>query len=129
MAFPHYSEVVLCVLVAVLHLDCVARELRFARACDVALIPLPRVAAIWRPMPLLWHTSHAGTHGVPCLMRVFWTSPGPQDARGRPSVAAKYERRRGNVGDQRPRDALSGMWGELAGPQGPAHTISWRAGP
>src|ERR1700730_5104437 len=50
MAFTsHLTEVVSPVLVAVLHLDHVPCELRFASTHQISLIALPRVACVLRP--------------------------------------------------------------------------------
>jgi len=70
MAFtPQNAEVVFRVLVTVLHLDHVARELRFASEYQILLVALPRVAWVLRPThrlrsnlaaPSSWDRIHCG---------------------------------------------------------------------
>src|SRR5262245_7685492 len=68
---PHQPKIVVGVLVAVLHLDGIARQLGLACSREVALIVLACVGAARRPMcrRLSRLPSRSAAHGVPLLMR------------------------------------------------------------
>jgi hypothetical protein len=60
------------VLVPIFHLNYVTGELRLARAGEIPLILLARIATAWnatRRLPLPRHPSHASVHQVPFLKR------------------------------------------------------------
>src|SRR5215813_8652598 len=105
MAFAsHHAEVMFRVLVAVLHLDRVARQLRLTAASEVALILLPRVDPVRYPayrLLLPRHPSHSGVHCAPFFMRAMY-APTTPNHQGSWSVA---------VNVRRWAPALSGMTG------------------
>jgi hypothetical protein len=126
MAFTSQdTEVVFRVLVAVLHFDDVAAELRVARSGDVALIFLSRVAGIRRPvrhLPPLRHPSRVWIHPIP----FFEPRHGPKDAtKVRTSSVAIRKRGAGvspfgNGGADAPHDAQQLCGAQVPSPQAPA---------